>query len=145
MRAFIGTLAVGAFLSTSCAAALQGRMQDTRSTKEGVYTEAQAERGEAIYTESCAACHGGDLNGTDVIPALKGNAFTSYWVGMPVSDLFEKVIVTMPRTAPGSMTPVQTADTVAYMLKMLNNPAGNVELPGAQDALQQITIDAPAP
>jgi len=32
--------------------------QTSRSVWDGVYTEAQAKRGEAIYEQNCVSCHG---------------------------------------------------------------------------------------
>ena len=37
--------------------------QPTRTVWEGVYSEAQGQRGEAAYTENCAKCHGKTATG----------------------------------------------------------------------------------
>ena len=40
------------------------RAQDVSSSVwDGVYTQAQADRGKTAYNESCAACHGDQLTG----------------------------------------------------------------------------------
>ena len=40
--------------------------QDVRSVWDGVYTEDQAKRGEALYGERCIRCHGPSyMGGTD--------------------------------------------------------------------------------
>ena len=41
-----------------------------------------------------------------------------------VGDLYEKTQTTMPATAPGTLTPEQAADIVAFMLSKDNYPAG---------------------
>ena len=46
---------------------------------DGVFTEAQASRGEAAYGRSCAACHKEDLLGGGTAPALAGEAFFRRW------------------------------------------------------------------
>lgn len=117
--------------------------QAAKSVNEGVYSEAQAKRGDAIYKEQCAACHGDNLEGTGPMPPLAGKDFLSNWQGKPLADVFEKTQTSMPATAPGSLSPEQTADVVAYMLNVGKYPAGAAELAPKVDALKTITIDAP--
>lgn len=110
----------------------------------GHYTEAQAMRGATLYSEQCASCHGEDLTGVaDLFPALAGDTFLMSWQGRPMSELFEKVSLTMPALDPGSLTPEQSADLVAYMLSVSKYSAGTMELASSADALGAITIDAP--
>ena len=54
--ALAGTLVYGAMSAGTVAA--QGKSQ-----WDGVYTEAQAKRGEGLYAQYCASCHGPDLAG----------------------------------------------------------------------------------
>lgn len=117
--------------------------QGAKSVNEGVYSEAQAKRGQGIYLEQCAACHGDNLEGTGPMPPLAGKDFLSNWQGKPVSDVFEKTQTSMPATAPGSLSPEQTADVVAYMLNVGKYPTGAAELGAKVDDLKTITIDAP--
>ena len=79
--------------------------QATRSSNEGVYTADQATKGEAVYKENCAACHGDNLEGSGPMPPLAGKDFLSNWQGKTVGDLFEKTQTSMPATAPGTLTP----------------------------------------
>lgn len=113
--------------------------QAAKSVKDGVYTADQAKRGEALYKENCAACHGEDLMGSGPMPALAGPDFVANW--KTVGDLFEKVHTTMPATAPGSFSEAQTSDTIAYMLSKSNYPVGQAELDTKQDVLAQIKIE----
>jgi len=46
-----------------------------KTTLDGIYSEPQAARGETIYKESCASCHGDDLSGGGQAPALAGKEF----------------------------------------------------------------------
>jgi mono/diheme cytochrome c family protein len=92
--------------------------QATRSANEGVYTADQATKGDAVYKEQCAACHGDNLEGSGPMPPLAGKDFLSNWQGKTVGDLFEKTQTSMPATAPGTLTPEQTADVTAYMLSV---------------------------
>ena len=96
----------------------------------GLYADAQAKRAEAAYAESCAPCHGPKLGG-DVGPALAGPRFAARWKDKSVADLYEKIQTTMPASAPGSLTPEQTADLVALVLSTNHYPGGTTELTGA--------------
>ncbi|MBI2187095.1 MAG: c-type cytochrome [Acidobacteria bacterium] len=112
------------------------------STSGGVYTDAQAQRGAALYKEQCAACHGEDLKGNDIIPGLAGQGFTGNWQGKSLGDLYDKIQMTMPALNPGSLTPEQTADLIAHILSTSKYPAGTTDLAAKAEALQQIKIDA---
>jgi mono/diheme cytochrome c family protein len=117
--------------------------QATKSSNEGVYTAEQATKGDAVYKEQCAACHGDNLEGSGPMPPLAGKDFLTNWQGKTVADLFEKTQTSMPATAPGTLTPEQTAHLMAYMLSVSKYPAGAAPLPDKMDDLKQISIDAP--
>src|SRR5919108_4173741 len=112
------------------------------STSAGIYTDAQAKRGAGLYKDQCAACHGDDLRGNDIIPGLTGQTFTGNWQGKSLGDLYDKIQMTMPALNPGSLTPEQTADLIAHMLSVSKYPAGQSDLAAKVEALQQIKIDA---
>jgi mono/diheme cytochrome c family protein len=114
-----------------------------RTATSGVYSEAQAKRGEAVYKEQCAACHGDNLEGSGPMPPLAGKDFLANWGGKPVAEVFDKTQTSMPATAPGSLTPEQTADVISYMLSVGKYPAGAADLPAKADALKEITLDEP--
>ena len=111
----------------------------------GVYTEEQAKRGEAIYYERCGACHGPQLEGGDMTPALLGGVFTSTWNDLPLSDLFERIRITMPLNQPSTLSRQQTADVTAFLLKSNKWPAGQTELPRELEPLKEIQIQALKP
>jgi len=113
--------------------------QAKKSVKEGVYTDAQAKRGEALYKEQCGACHGDDLQGSGPMPPLAGTDFVKNWKN--AGDLFDKIHQSMPASAPGSLSEAQTADIIAYVFSVGKYPAGQTELPAKMDALTQITIE----
>jgi mono/diheme cytochrome c family protein len=103
-----------------------------------VYTEAQANRGQAIYKEQCATCHGDTLGGR-LGPPLTGIDFLADWDTEPLSELFNKIKNTMPQGDPGKLTAQQTADLVAHILQAGKFPAGRAELRADETALKQIT------
>ena len=107
-----------------------GSAQAPTTVWDGVYTAAQAKRGEALYRTHCAACHGEALGGLEAAPALVGDVFSSTWEGAPLADLFERTRATMPQNKPGSLSRPQNADILAFMLQAGKFPAGATELDG---------------
>ena len=116
-----------------------------RTTLDGIYTEAQAARGGKIYADSCASCHGDDLSGGGQTPALAGKEFNVDWIDLSLGDLFDRTKGSMPADKPGTLTPEQTADVIAFLLQKAAFPAGSTELPVALAALKTITFVAPKP
>jgi mono/diheme cytochrome c family protein len=117
--------------------------QERASTRDGVYTEAQARRGQASYKKSCESCHGEDLMGSrPVTPPLAGPDFTATWAGQTVDDLFERIQSSMPADNPGKLSRPENADILAYLLQANKLPAGKAELASTADALKQIQFEA---
>ena len=112
----------------------------TKTTQDGIYSDAQATRGEAVYGKSCASCHGPNLEGDGQAPALADKAFASEWNDQPLSDLFERIRATMPGDAPGTLKPTDVADVLAFILKKGGQPAGRAELPADAAALKPVTF-----
>ena len=111
--------------------------QGARTVRDGVFTDAQATRGQAIYQKQCASCHGVKLEGVQG-PPLVAEAFLSHWHTQPLADLAGKIRHTMPAGAAGTLTPQQSADLVAHILKVGKFPASKIELPSEEEALSRI-------
>ena len=137
MKKIIAILTVSGFMVSGLYASLGA--QAGKSVKEGVFTAEQAKRGETLYKENCAACHGEDLAGSGPMPALAGNDFIANW--KTVGDLFEKTHTSMPASAPGSLSEQQTSDIIAFMLAKSNFPPGQAELANKQADLMLIKIE----
>ena len=118
------------------------RAQQSRSLWDGIYTQEQAKRGEAIYSERCAQCHGADLMSGDSVPPLAGTDFLSTWNTKTVGDLFDRIRTSMPADQPGTLNRQQTADILAYLLNANKFPAGKTELAAQSESLKQIQFDA---
>jgi len=116
--------------------------QAPRSLWDGVYTQDQAKRGEAVYVEKCARCHGAQLIGGDMNPPLVGPEFLSTWNTKTVGDLFDRIRTTMPADKPGSVSRQQSSDVVAYLLSANKFPVGSTELENQTELLKQIPFDA---
>jgi len=138
--ALAGTMAYSALGARGTVAA-----QGAKSQWDGVYTEAQAKRGEALYGQYCASCHGPDLAGGEMAPGLTGGEFTANWNDLSLGDLFERIRVSMPQSAPGSLSRQQNADILAYVLRKMNIPTGSAELSTQTEALKEIKFLASKP
>ena len=133
-----------ACFALSVAGCLMLAAAQTRTVWDGVYTDAQAERGRASYQQSCVGCHRDDLRGDNTAPSLVGESFTFLWGDMEVGELSARIQKLMPPQGPGSL-PAQTyIDIVAFMLQKNAFPAGSVELSADPVALH-ILITASRP
>jgi len=122
------------------------RAQSPKSVLDGIYTEAQAMRGDKVYAENCATCHGPKLAGTDTAgPSLSGPDFTNGWKDMTAGALLSKINTDMPSNAPGTLTPEQYADVMSFVLSVNKYPAGQTELPTDANALKAVKMAAPKP
>ena len=115
-------LAPGAAASSQTQGA-ESAAQDSarrRTVWEGVYTEAQAERGKKACTVSSvstvmAPILGG--NPADEVPALVFDAFLMTWRDRTVKDLFDRISRSMPHDSPGSLSSRAYVDIVSYILE----------------------------
>jgi mono/diheme cytochrome c family protein len=114
------------------------RAQRPRTVTDGVYSDLQAARGQAIYKERCSPCHGAMLEGK-LGPPLTGPEFVADFNSQPLAALIAKIRNTMPANDPGRLEPPQAADLVAYILQAGGFPAGRADLSGDAADLQQIT------
>ena len=137
MRATIAALLVVGALGKAAAAP-----QDRLTVWDGVYTEAQAERGRAAYVQSCASCHADDLRGRSTAPSLVEESFAFLWDDMSLGDLFERTRTRMPSDRPGSLTGQTYADILAFVAQKNGYPAGAKELGDDLAVLKGIRITA---
>jgi S-disulfanyl-L-cysteine oxidoreductase SoxD len=117
----------------------------SRSVWDGVYSAEQAKRGEPLYTQYCAACHGTTLEGGEMAPPLAGGAFNANWNGLTLGDLADRTRISMPQSNPGILSRAQVADIMATMLAAGGFPAGQAELPREGELLKQINFVATKP
>ena len=122
MNLRFGMAAVAGACAISVAAASAQAPQKT--TNDGVYTAAQAERGKKAFSASCTTCHDTDR--------FSGATFTDAWAGKPMKEIWDVASGTMPEDNPGSLKQQEYADILAYFLSLNAFPAGEAELaPGA--------------
>jgi mono/diheme cytochrome c family protein len=116
--------------------------QPAASVKDGVYTQAQADRGKALYGQHCASCHGATLDGSGATPPLAGADFKGNWNGQTADDLFEKIQTSMPADKPGTLSRDQNADILAFLFMSNGFPAGQKDLPTDAAVLAKIHFEA---
>ena len=119
--------------------------ESTQSVWDGIYTTEQANRGETLYAQRCARCHGPDLGGGEIAPALNSAEFKSNWYGLSVDDLLERIKVSMPQDDPGSLSRQQTADILAFVLSKDGFQAGKTELAREAEVLKAIRFEEKKP
>jgi S-disulfanyl-L-cysteine oxidoreductase SoxD len=136
----IGVLRAGCAVITSLAW-LAWHGVGAEDNANGLYSEAQAARGEGLYQQYCAVCHGPRLEGNPAAP-LTGAAFRSRWEDgrHTLDDLYFIIRSLMPNNAPGSLSKAQYADVVAYLLKVNGYPAGGTELVPSAAAMKGVTL-----
>lgn len=124
---------------------LQGSGQIV-SSWDGVFTEAQANRGRAVYSAPCGWCHGRRLNGApddpdaQPSPPLARIKFLRNWYGKSLATLYTYTRATMPESNPGSLTDQEYIDIIAYMLSVSGMPTGSNELPPDAQILARTLI-----
>jgi len=128
---------------TLTAAVIAGARGQAKSVWEGVYTEEQAKRGEAIYFEKCVRCHGATyMGGTDGAGPLLGPTFNGNWNNVPLDQMLDRVRSTMPMDKPMTLSRQQVADSLAFIFSINKIPAGKVELPRQAEMLGLIQYKA---
>ena len=116
-----------------------------RSVWQGIYTDAQASRGQSAFGQNCAVCHGAALGGTGEAPPLGGPEFNASWSGLSVGELFDRIRSTMPLDRPGALSRETYADILSYVLKSNSYPAGASELSTRSEVLATIRMEANRP
>jgi len=117
----------------------------TPTVWSGVYSEAQAYRGEKVADTTCIGCHGPKLDGGDSGPKLVGEVFLANWSSQPVGVMFDWIREAMPAEAPGTLSRDETAAVIAYILQLNKMPAGKLDLSTDREALGRIGIVAAPP
>jgi len=134
MHRFFFAAAFLSLVATARAQSTDSTASAGKSVWKGVYTEAEASRGDTEHQNNCTSCHGTEK--------YAGDAFTKNWVGRTVFDLFDQLKTTMPDDNPGGLSAQQYKDIVAYILRTNGIPAGTDSLPGDPEALRLLKIEA---
>src|SRR5215475_352051 len=116
-------------LSATALIATGPHLAGAQGAKPALYTADQATAGAAVYSQSCAACHGQQWEGV-AAPALKGSVFGEMATAqsLTVDSLLDVIVNTMPQSDPGSIKPEEYAAVTAYILQQNGYPAGSTAL-----------------
>ncbi|MEX2467220.1 MAG: cytochrome c [Gemmatimonadota bacterium] len=102
------------------------------TTLDGIYTAAQADRGEAVYEELCSECHETE-DWTET-------AFLGRWADQSTFQLWYYINDRMPYDNPWSLSRQQVTDVLTYVLQLNDLPTGQSELGTADDDIDQYWI-----
>ncbi|MEX0964218.1 MAG: PQQ-binding-like beta-propeller repeat protein [Pseudohongiellaceae bacterium] len=105
------------------------------------FTEAQASAGAENYATQCASCHGENLEGFGLVPALGGDVFVGRWGDRPADQLATN-IQRMPPGGQGSLSNTAYAEILAYVLAENGLPPSNIEVPAELAQLSELLIPA---
>jgi cytochrome c len=139
----IGPTAAGPF--GSVLQAQEPKPGQGRTVWDGVYSEAQADRGQTAYMTACAPCHAKDLRGDSTAPSLIEESFSFQWDDTSVGELFVRIRTLMPSDRPNSLSSQSYRDIVAFLLQSNKFPPGQQDLDADPDALKLIRITAKRP
>ena len=118
-RLALRALPIALLLAASPVAA---QLPATRSTLDGVYTDAQADAGAETYAKICSNCHATGAS-------LKGPSFLNKWADQSLYRLWEYLSTRMPYGAPGTLSSEQYLGMLAWILRENGYPAGDTPLP----------------
>jgi cytochrome c5 len=104
--------------------------QAARTTRDRVYSKAQAARGAATYEARCAACHDPAKvpEGKKPGPPLVGDEFLAEWRDRTLGGLMETTLLTMPNDGTAALSEGETADVIAHLLQANGYPDGAGDL-----------------
>lgn len=105
----------------------------TKTTNDGVYTAAQADRGKAVFESKCTGCHEPSR--------FAGDAFYEAFDGKPMKEIWDIASGTMPEDNPGSLKQQEYGDILAYFLALNEFKTGDTELQGNAAAMAAIKVE----
>jgi S-disulfanyl-L-cysteine oxidoreductase SoxD len=127
--------ATAVLLSATLSSATSAQPAAVRSTKDRVYSAAQAAEGRDVYDGRCKNCH--------TAISHTGAPFRANWDKKSLADLWDYMVEKMPKDAPGTLSEEEYTQVMAYVLRMNGMPAGTDNLSSDRKALLSIRIDAP--
>lgn len=117
-------------LALLCALTSAGTFAGGMTTQDGIYTEAQAKRGEEVYERECKVCHA---------PEFYEMKFQA-WNNQPLNALYDVISFSMPESNPGGLALQDYTDVLAYIFSVLGYPTGDKELNHNDGSMGEITI-----
>lgn len=103
---------------------------DPRTVNDAIYSETQADNGEALYADHCLTCHDKKY----FRPVLRR------WEGQSLGVFYTVMVTSMPQSNPGALALEEYADILAYILSLSRYPAGEDPLQSEPEALNEVMI-----
>jgi len=118
-----------------------GAFAQDMSTADRSFSKEQVERGEELYQQHCASCHGLNLIAVDDEAInLVGTPFKFSFGGKTIAEKWALAYGTMPPNNPGSLEQQQYLDILTYIMASNGIPTGDEELT-VDDPIDTITIE----
>jgi hypothetical protein len=119
-----------------------------KTVLDGVYSSAQATRGEALYATLCSGCHGNTLEGVSA-PELTGTRFVERWREGTLDGIYNFIRQRMPLGRAPNAKPIPDndyLDILTHILKMNGYRFGPSELTaGALGSIMLVGKSGPQP
>jgi cytochrome c553 len=129
VRILLFLSAAALFVAASTFTTSAQSLLDGPTVWDGVFTEAQAERGAGAYAANCSQCHAENLSGGGRFAALVGDSWMGNFQTKTVRDLYDFISTNMPNGAnAGSLSGQMYLDLAAFILQSNGMPAGEAEL-----------------
>ena len=90
-----------------------------KTVLDGVFSEAQAKRGEAAYAANCGVCHSADLEGISA-PELKGTHFLERWREDMLDTIYNYIKDNMPQGRAPDAPRIPDTDYLDILTHILN-------------------------
>jgi mono/diheme cytochrome c family protein len=135
----------GRLTGRTAAARTVATARPQRTLAEGVFSAAQATRGQEVYRRGCSACHLQTLTGDSVSPTLIGPEFMNRYAGSTLHEMISALRASMPQNAPDSLGDQGYVDLVSYLLSANGSPPGSRDLPIDVNELARIVVTSQSP
>jgi mono/diheme cytochrome c family protein len=114
----------------------RGQSEAVRSTRDGIFSAEQAQRGRSGFLWNCMECH-------ELEEYTAAGAYLEEMEGKRIWEVFEFIWSEMPEDNPSWLEPEEYADILAYILSVYGMPAGEQELPTDKAKLEAIVVQGP--
>ena len=138
--------ALAAGVALFCSAAL-GQAQNgfEGAASAPVFSLGQAQEGAQAYAESCAICHGPQLEGSAIGPTLKGRPFLAQWGSASLEELYRYIHRNMPPGSGGSLEDQAYASILAFIMQQNGVEPGERPLPSQPSLLAGFMVPQAPP